>query len=149
MDPYRTRLDPEEMTPEERMEWVVAILANAVIKTAYKQQGSLNIHQEESSNTSSHQDVSIQKSKNNLFPIRAEKKKGSSRFGFKEQPDGRLTVDGRNIVIKIINEMIKQGISTRKIASRLNAEGYKTGRNKKWSGTAVWRILQGQRDVNL
>lgn len=125
-------LNPEEMTPEEREEGVIEIIAQAVARIIIEEGGPKN------SGSFSSKPIDMKK----LFP---EKKRFfRPRRGSFGRPPKNQSGDIRleAIWIDLIKGMRLQGISMRKIAKHLNSVDKTSRYSGTWSGTVVWRILK-------
>lgn len=126
MEDWRKYLDPEEMTPTERLERVVKLLAKAAsAPDSKKEEGPTTL------------DGPLE-GKGPCIPSTS----GPIPFG-KKLGDGGLEINEEQFYwIKRIQEWDGLGYSSGKIAKRLNEEDHKTKRAGKWSRTAVWRMLK-------
>lgn len=113
MENWRKFLDPEDMTPMERMERIVELLATAAAR-------------EEKEKTK----PDISDSSSQTETVHAPSAKGRIPFGQEVGEIGR------------IQELTAQGWSSEKIAKQLNLEDHESKRSGKWYRTAVWRILK-------
>ncbi len=125
-------LNPEEMTPEERAEGVIEIIAEAVAKIIFEGGGPKDTER------LPRHPIDMKK----LFPEKKRffrPRKGSfGRPSKSKSGDIRLEA----IWIELIKGMRSQGISMRKIAKYLNNVDKTSRHSGTWSGTAVWRILK-------
>ncbi|MBI2069119.1 MAG: recombinase family protein [Elusimicrobia bacterium] len=129
MENWRKYLDPEDMTPEERLERVIELLATAVArmirgegKEETKPPTLISPSQPEIAN--------------------APSAKGRVPFGQEMGKMGRVFNQAELVWIKRIQELAAQGWSSEKIAKQLNKEDHESNRAGRWSRTAVWRILK-------
>ena len=129
MENWRKYLDPEDMTPEERLERVVELLATAVVRLV-RGEGKEKM-KPPTSTSPSQPDVS-----------HAPPAKGRVPFGQEINEMGRIFNEAEVRWIKRIQELTDQGWSSEKIARQLNLEDHESKRSGKWSRTAVWRILK-------
>jgi|GEM_PF-1093116 len=125
--PSRIRkLHPEQMTPQERLERLIELLANGVVRAArnktFDPVGKIN-------------PISV-KSTHSL------QKKGRIPFGQCKAETGRASNPTEAYWIAQIIRMSAEGFSSGQIAQRLNQEDTMSQRAGRWSRTAVWRILQ-------
>lgn len=131
-------LDPEGMTPQERMEAVIEILAEAVVRIVLEDRvrGGAG---EKKPNRDYSKSVDMKK----LFP---EKKRFSpaSRvpFGYRTEGDQRIEEKSEMMWIEKIKELRSLGLSMEKIAKYLNKVDKTSQRAGMWSGSAVWHILK-------
>lgn len=130
-------LDPVEMTPEERMEAVIEILAEAVVRIILEDRVRGGVQKKIDREYS--KPIDLKK----LFP---EKKRFSppSRvpFGYRTEGDQRIKEKSEMELIEKIKELRSLGLSMEKIAKHLNEIDKKSQRAGMWSGSAVWRILK-------
>ena len=138
MENWRNYLDPEEMTPEERLERVVELMATGALRLIREEQdvGRTN-------------SISSEKSEN-IIPttsnIPIPPKKGRVPFGERITTAGREVNEVELAWIKRIQELASQGCSSEYIAEKLNEEDHESKRAGKWSRVAVWRILKGLKE---
>ncbi|MBI2069488.1 MAG: recombinase family protein [Elusimicrobia bacterium] len=129
MENWRKYLDPEDMTPAERMKCVIELLATAAMRMALDE-GKEEI-KSPTSTPSSQPGVTH-------APIA----KGRVPFGQEIDGMGRIFNETELRWIRRIQELATQGWSSEKIAKQLNLEDHESKRAGKWSRTAVWRILK-------
>ena len=129
MENWRKHLDPEDMTPEERLERVVELLATAVVRLI----GEERKEETRPSTLASPSQPEI---------AHAPPTKGRVPFGQEIGGMGRIFNEAEVRWIKRIRELAAQGCSSEKIAKQLNLEDHESKRSGKWSRTAVWRILK-------
>ena len=129
MENWKKYLDPEDMTPEERTERVVELLATAVVRLI------LGERKEE---------TKLPTSASSAQPeiAHAPPAKGRVPFGQEMSEMGRIFKEAEFRWINRIQQLAAQGRSSEKIARQLNMEDHESKRVGKWSRTAVWRILK-------
>ena len=129
MENWRKHLDPEDMTPEERTERVIELLATAVVRLV-RGDGK--------------EEMKLPTSENSPQPEMAHAlpTKGRVPFGYEMGETGWVVKQTEFFWIKRIQEFATQGWSSEKIAKQLNLEDHKSKRAGRWSRTAVWRILK-------
>lgn len=115
-------------SPERRMRRITQLLANASVRLIEKGDGP------EKENT-----TASAKAPANLAMYRGQ---GRIPFGKKLTELGWEDNELEMKWIRRIIELKGQGLTTYKIAKRLNAEDHETLRAGKWSRTAVWRTLK-------
>ena len=121
----------DDMTPDERMEKVITILAEAVVKVAMKQQQD------------GIQTPSLETLKARLFD-RKFQRSGIAPFGYRKENGKLITNPPEMVWINKIKKLEIEGLSTGKIARQLNAEDHSTKWAGKWDRSKVWRILRRQ-----
>ncbi len=129
MENWRKYLDPDDITPEEREERVIELLATAVVRL---------MGDERKEETKPPILVSPSQSEIAHAPL----VKGRIPFGQETGGMGRVFNETETRWIKRIQELAAQGWSSEKIARQLNLEDHESKRAGKWSRTAVWRILK-------
>ena len=133
MEELKKHFDPDEMTPEERMERIVELLAGAAFKL------SLNEEKKEAEPTTSTTPAQA-------LTLPLPPAKGRIPFGQKISVEGREVNNVEAGWIRRIKELATDGFSSEKIAKQLNQEDHESKRAGKWSRTAVWRILRKTKD---
>ena len=136
--PYWKKLI-DEMTPEERFNRVVEILTRASVRLLAKQKAE----------AAGEQNVPLPEAVGNKrlnfaspeVPGHAPRR-GRIRFGLRKHGDDRKTREIELLLIKDIQRLSVEGLSSEAIAQRLNKEDTVSKRAGKWSRTAVWRILK-------
>jgi biotin operon repressor len=141
MDDCRKYLDPDDLTPEERLERIVEILAQGVIRQIQKEKTGENPPPGET------QDRQAVENSARAAPTPEEKyilgiRPGRVPFGQKLTETGRSLHESEWALIKQIQQLAAEGFSSEKIAKKLKEEDHLSRRAGKWSRTAVWRILQ-------
>ena len=119
MEDRRDWMDPGDMTPEERLDEIMDLLARGAVRLALKEK--LLGHRVAES----------------LPPGR-----GRIPFGVKREHGQRFTDLVESALIEQVEKLAAEGLSLAKIVKRLNAEDRASRRAGKWSGAAVWRILR-------
>lgn len=132
MEKKRWYIDPGEVTPAERLERVVELLAKASFLLAVEQMktGEAGIEKTEKDEST----ISV--------PTPLQIKSGPVPFGQKQLGLGRTVDESEATWIKRIQVLKRDGLSTEKIAKRLNEEDRESRRAGTWSRSAVWRILK-------
>ncbi len=125
-------VDPSELTPVERLDRIVELLAKASLMLAVEQMGKSEAGIEEVAKSAPA--ISV--------PTSLQLKSGPIPFGQKQAGLDRVVEESEAKWIKRIQELAKAGLSTEKIAKRLNREDKESRRAGKWSRSAVWRILK-------
>jgi len=128
---YRLK-DPDDMTPEERLDRIVEILAEASIRL-------INEQQREAAEPAGPHIPDTPASA--ICPM----KLGRLPFGQKKFDGGRVESPDEAALVKRICELAREGLSTDAIAKWLNQEDKTSKRSGKWSKVAVWRILRRQK----
>jgi hypothetical protein len=118
-----------DYTPEERLNRVIEILADAVFRAMLTEQtgtakGRMN-----------HRGTSI-----SCIPRLPQK--GPVPFGQRIAEEGVEEDPDEKRLIRLIQRLAAKGYSVDKIAKRLNQEDKKSRRAGTWSRTAIWRILK-------
>lgn len=127
-------LDPEELTPQERLDRVVELLAKAAYLLAVEE-----IKKEEAGFKGDEKtDANISAPSPTLLPYKI----GPVPYGQRQFGLDRAVDEIEMKWIKRIEELAKSGLSMEKIAKRLNEEDNESKRAGKWRRAAVWRILQ-------
>lgn len=127
MDESKRYLDPDELTPEERLSFIIKLLAKAGVRLALKEKESGELVFKEPP-------ISL----DSLLPAES----GQIPFGMKSYGLNRVVNKAETKWIKRIQELNESGLSTEKIAKVLNIEDKKSKWAGKWSRTAVWRIMK-------
>lgn len=74
---------------------------------------------------------------------RSERLGGDPPFGFRRGPGDRLLIDYREQrVLDVMRRLRARGMSLRKLAERLNSNGFTQKRGGRWSHVAVARTLE-------
>jgi hypothetical protein len=134
MEKKRWYLDPAELTPAERLDRVVELLAKAsYLLTVEEMKGA-----ETGTKEDEKPDPTISVPSSALMPI----KSGPVPYGQRQMGLDRVVNESEIKWLKRIQELKKVDLSTEKIAKRLNEEGQESRRAGKWSRNAVWRILK-------
>lgn len=128
MKKVRPYWDPNELTPEERADRVVELLAEAAVKMA----------DEEKNGIAKPKDAGI----SGTPTIVVKMQSGPMPFGQEACGLERVESEKEMKWVKRIQELNKAGLSTERIAKRLNEEDQESRRAGKWSRSAVWRILR-------
>jgi DNA-binding transcriptional MerR regulator len=125
--PSRIRkLHPEQMTPQERLERLIELLANGVVRAARNKAFD-----------------SVEKiNPISVKSIRSFQNKGRIPFGQCKTETGRGSNPTEIYWIAQIVRMSAEGLSSEQITQQLNQEDTRSQRAGRWSRTAVWRILQ-------
>ena len=119
MEDRKDWMDPSDMTPEERLDEIMDLLARGAVRLALKEKLLGHCVAE------------------SLPPGR-----GRIPFGVRRE-HGRRFVDVVELaLIERVEKLATEGLSLAKIAKRLKEEDRASHRAGKWSGAAVWRILQ-------
>lgn len=132
MEKQRLYLDPGDLTPAERLERIVELLAKASYLLAVEE-----MRRDESEIKKDEEPAPIISA-----PTPMEVKSGPVPYGQKQMGLDRVVNEVEAKWIKRIQELSKAGLSTEKIAKRLNDEDRQSRRAGKWSRSAVWRILK-------
>jgi hypothetical protein len=132
MEKKRLYLDPDELTPAERLERVVELLAKASYMLAVEQmkRAETGIKEDE-------EPAPIISA-----PTPMELKSGPVPYGHKQIGLDSVVDEAEVKWIKRIQELNKAGLSTEKISKRLNEEDRESRRAGKWARSAVWRVLK-------
>ncbi|MCG3205527.1 MAG: hypothetical protein KCHDKBKB_02249 [Elusimicrobia bacterium] len=128
MDKTRVCLNPDELTPEERMNRIVQLLTEAVLRLIHEGKVATEKIDEGKSDM--------------LVPFNFPRRCGPVPFGQMAGGWSRTPDEKEAKWIERIKELKKQGLSTEKIAQTLNQEDKETRRSGRWTRTAVWRILK-------
>jgi len=128
---YRLK-NPDDMTPEERLDRIVEILAEA----------SLRLLREQQSETAEPAGPPVP---DTPAPAFCPMKLGRLPFGQEKFDGGRVESPDEAALVKRICELAREGLSTDAIAKRLNQEDKTSKRSGKWSKVAVWRILRREK----
>lgn len=131
MEKKRWYADPGELTPAERLDRIVELLAKASYLLAVEEmkRAKSGIKEEEPAQVIS-------------APTPLELKSGPVPYGQRQMGLDRVVNEAETKWIKRIQELNKAGLSTEKISKRLNEEDQESQRAGKWSRSAVWRILK-------
>ena len=124
MESKRRHIDPEQMTSGERLDRIVEILVRAGLRLYWEGEGTT---------------VLIPEPLSFEMPVPY---KGRVPFGEKKVGFEREAVALEQAIIKRIVQLKAEGLSTQKIARRLNREDHESRRTGRWTRVAVWRILQ-------
>jgi len=127
MKKVRPYWDPNDLTPEERADRVIELLAEAAVRMA----------DEEKYGIAKPKDAGISDAPTIVVKLQS----GPVPCG--QEPLGFERVENEREMkwIKRIQELHEAGLSTEKIAKRLSEEDKESRRAGKWSRSAVWRIL--------
>ena len=123
-------LDPSELTPQERLDRVIELLAKAAYLLAVEE-------------------VKVRKAPKTIStpaPTLFPQRRGPVPFGQRQFGLNRAINEVEMKWIKRILELKKSGLSMEKIVKRLNEEDQESRRAGKWSRSAVWRILKRAKD---
>ncbi len=123
--------NPDDMTPEERLDRIVEILAEASVRLFYKQQGKAA-------------EPAGPPIPDTPAQVYCPTKLGRLPFGQKEFEGLRVESPDEAALVKRIYELAREGLSSEAIAKRLNQEDKTSKRSGRWSRVAVWRILRRQ-----
>ena len=127
MDDSKWYVDPDKLTPEERLSLIINLLAKAGVRLALKEKESGKV-------VIKAPPISLA----SLLPA----KSGPVPFGQKAYGINRIIDEAESKWVKRIRELKEAGLSTEKIAKVLNVEDKESKRAGKWSRAAVWRILK-------
>lgn len=119
MEDRKDWMDPRDMTPKERLDEIMDLLARGAVRLALKEK--LLGHRVAES----------------LPPGR-----GRIPFGVRREHGRRFADLVESALIERVEKLAAEGLSLAKIAKRLNEEDRASLRAGKWSGTAVWRMLR-------
>jgi len=136
--PYWTKIY-DEMTPDERFRRVVEILTRASVRLLAKQR--VEAAGEESApitDATENKHLDFTSPEVPLEPPR----RGRVPFGQRRYGEDRQINEIELSLIKDIQRLATEGLSSEQIAQRLNQEDKVSKRAGKWSRTAVWRILK-------
>lgn len=134
MKKTRAYLDPKELTPEERADRIVELLAEAAYKMAFEETQKAAIESKR---------IEKEKPATSDPPlIPTGLKSGLVPYGQVIMGLERVENEKEMKWIKRIQELKKAGLSTEKIAKRLNEEDKESRMAGKWCRSAVWRILK-------
>lgn len=133
---WRRYLDPEDLTPEERLQRLTELLAVAVRRLAMEEEERKKKGLPPMEKAEDDQTVLQDK-----FILEAPDK-GRIPFGEMMGPEGREINEEEIHWIKRILELSRQGLSSEKIAQQLNREDHASKRAGKWFRPTVWRILK-------
>lgn len=150
--PYWKRMY-DEMTAEERFKRIVEIMSRASLRLLKKQQAELGAGQGaeklEAAATGGEQvaepdpaekaDLEHGVLESQLMP---PPRRGRVPFGQRKYGQDRQVNEIELSLIKDIQWLAAEGLSSEKIARRLNQEDKVSKRAGKWTRTAVWRILK-------
>ncbi len=119
MEDRKDWMDPSDMTPEDRLDEIMDLLARGAVRLALKEK--LLGHRVAES----------------LPPGR-----GRIPFGVRREHGQRFVDMVESALVERVEKLAAEGLSLAKIANRLNGEDRASRRAGKWSGAAVWRILK-------
>jgi hypothetical protein len=134
MERLRVFTDPEDMTPEERLDRIVELLAIASIRLAQKE--NLNVDSDKQS------PETVDDVKPPIQEHFIPNKPGRVPFGVEKKDVGRIINQREQKFISRIYELSIGGQSTEKIATELNREDHESKWAGKWNKVTVWRILK-------
>ncbi|MBI4055564.1 MAG: recombinase family protein [Elusimicrobia bacterium] len=138
--------DPEDMTPEERLQRIVEILSDGVVRLIRKKQeekACAAAAQPAIADSSTSSCVAVAASEPKKLPESLLLKRGRVPFGQRKLGEDRTEHKSEQVWVQRIGELAAKGYSSEKIAQRLNREDRESKRAGKWSRVAVWRILKG------
>lgn len=130
MEDRRDWLDPEEMTPEERLDRIVELLTTAARRLSAKKRSG----------------VAEQAKPEEAAPMMLPPRRGRIPFG---QRRGKLGRESDSIEARWVREVARlssEGRSLRKIVLHLNKADRASKRAGRWTITAIWRILRRQKE---
>lgn len=127
MKKVRPYLDPNELTPEERADRVIELLGKAAVRMAEEEKPGA---------------VKEDRDMSGAPAIVVKIQCGPVPYGQEMLGLERVEFEKEMKWIKRIQELNKAGLSTEKIAKRLNEEDQESRRGGKWSRSTVWRILK-------
>lgn len=133
MNDWRKHLDPDDMTPEERLNRVVDLLATASLRLVTGDKVPSESPAEADKATIQVSEPQSQKIVQGI---------GRMPFGQKMTEGGRAVDTVELKWIRRIQKLAAEGLSMEKIAQRLNEEDHETRRQGKWCGSTVWRLLR-------
>lgn len=150
---WKERID--EMTPAERFDRVVEILSRASLRLLKKQQAEAacqNPGEPEAAATADEQLAepdSTEKAEWERGVLEGQlaipRYKGRVPFGQRKSGHDRQINEIELLLIKDIQRLAAEGLSSEKIARWLNQKDKVSQRAGKWSRTAVWRILKNMK----
>jgi len=120
---YFRCLPSESLTPQERRARLVELLAQACLRQMAEK------------------DAGVVASAPPVVNV-APRWKGPAPFGERDTTNGRIANETEAACINRIRELSAGGHSSQRIAEQLNQEGHRPRFAKRWSRTAVWRILK-------
>lgn len=142
----------DDMTPEERFERVVEILSQASLRLLRKQQAEAagqSPEKPEAAATASEEAIAPDPMETADLEsgviegqIAPPPRRGRVPFGQRKCGQDRQINEIELSLIKDIQRLAAEGLSSEQIAQRLNQEDKVSRRAGKWSRTAVWRILK-------
>lgn len=127
MENHRLLLDPDEMTPEERFNEILDLLAKASVRLAEKER---NMPPKEIASPEVTDKTEVL-----FFPT-----KGRMPFGLKKVGRHRLPHEEEIFCMRRIRELTAEGRSLEDVAKHLNKEDTKTRYAGRWTRFAVWEI---------
>ena len=136
--------DPEEMTPQERWEQMLQLLAGAVVRLIEKEKAAGIDPPPKETTSENVNDVPISKHLSGKITIRLPKTKlGRMPFGERTKGLGaRESHPVEMVWMKRILEWAKEGESLSKIANRMNKEDRETRYAGRWDRAKVWWVLK-------
>ncbi|OGS12952.1 MAG: hypothetical protein A2234_06930 [Elusimicrobia bacterium RIFOXYA2_FULL_58_8] len=140
----------DEMTPEERFNRVVEILTQASLRLLGKQRAEAagqNVEKSWQATTVGEQIVGPPPEEAPLDYSSSEvprepPRRGRVPFGHRKYGEDRQIHEIELSLVKDIQRLAAEGLSSEQIAQRLNQDDKVSKRAGKWSRTAVWRILK-------
>ena len=136
--------DPGEMTPQERWEQMLQLLAKAVVHLIEKEKAAGIDPPPKEATSENVNDVPISKHLSSKITIQLPKTKlGRMPFGERTKGFGvRENDPGEMAWMKRMLEWAKEGESLSKIASRMNKEDRETRYAGRWDRAKVWWVLK-------
>ena len=136
--------NPEEMSPQERWEQMLQLLAGAVVRLIEKEKAAGIDPPPKEVSSENINDVTISKHLSGKITVQLTKTKlGRMPFGERIKGSGiRESHPVEMVWMKRILEWSKQGESLSKIANRMNKEDRETRYAGRWDRAKVWWVLK-------
>ena len=136
--------NPEEMTPQERWEQMLQLLAGAVVRLIEKEKAAGIDPPPKEATSENVNAVAISKHLSGKITVQLPKTKlGRMPFGERAKRFGvRESHPVEMVWMKRILEWSKQGESLSKIANRMNKEDHETRYAGRWDRAKVWWVLK-------
>jgi hypothetical protein len=136
--------DPEEMTPQERWEQMLQLIAGAVVHLIEKEKAAGIEPPPKEATSKNVNDVPMSRQLSSKIIIQLPKTK-LGRMPFAERPNGFGLRESHPVEIAWMKQMLewaKEGESLSKIANRMSKEDRETRYAGKWDRAKVWWVLK-------
>ena len=136
--------DPEEMTPQERWEQMLLLLAGAVVRLIEKEKAAGIEPPLKEAASENVNDVSISRHLSGKITVQLPKTK-LGRMPFGERAKGFGIRESHPVEMVWMKRMLgwaKEGESLSKIANRMNKEDHETRYVGRWDRAKVWWVLK-------